>query len=264
MFSALFNNKPVLDDEAVEWLFNGFSWALRNLGSEAFFSKTLLVEPSNRYFPGREESEHKMASLIFERVKAYAGVSHWPCELVDRHEYDEASGTVENRIQRVLSGNNSAESGSLFVLYEPLQVRNPEAMIANFAYTLAYHLSGLAEESPPCDEEQWPYLLEVIGVYLGFGIMFVNTALPKRSGGCGSCRSPLMERHGYLSEDEVTYVLAIFCALKNIPAKEVTPKIKNYQRAFLKKAIKDVLSRKDDLERLRVISYSENGRYRAN
>ncbi len=263
MFSALFKSKPVLADEAVEWLFDGFSWALGNFGSKDFFEKTLLVEPSNRHFPGQEENEHKMAALIFERVKAYAGVSHWPCELIDRHEYDETSGG-DGCIQQKGSKKGLAESGSLSVLYEPLQARNPEAMIANFAYTLAYHLANTAKESPPCDGEQWPYLLELIGVYLGFGIMFVNTALPKRSGGCGRCRSPLVERHGHLSEDEVTYALAIFCALKNIPAKVVTPRIKNYQRTFLKKAIRDVLSRTDDLEKLRTIACGGGGRYGVN
>lgn len=259
MLSNLFQKKPVLDDEAAEWLFQGFSWVMRNFGSDVFFQQTVLVEPSNRHFPGQENSEHTMAALILERVKGFAGVEHWPCQLVDRHSFDETTGPVSN-IHQVLKSINGDDSHSLLILYEPLQARNPEVMIANYAYILAYHLADLAQEPPPCDEEQWPYLLELIGVYLGFGIMFVNTAQPKRSGGCGSCRSPLMERKGYLSEDEVTYVLAIFCALKNIPAKEVVPFIKSYQRSFLKKSIQDVLSRTTPLNALKSIEQATQGR----
>ena len=242
MLGSLFKKEPVLDEEVIEWLFHAYAWTFRNIGSGDSFGKTQLIEPSNRFFPGRETSEQGMAGLIFDQVKAYAGVSDWPCQLINRHAYDEEQWPAVS-IHDALAGGRP-----LLILYEPLQARTPEVMIANYAYILAYHLVDLAQEPLPCEQEQWTCLLELIGVYLGFGVMFVNTASPERGGGCGRCWSPLMERQGQLSENEVSYALAIFCALKNIPAKQVTPLLKSYQRGFFKRALNDVLARQDRME----------------
>ena len=256
MLENLFAKKPVLDDEAIAWMFEGFSWALKNLGGENFKENTILVEPSNRHFPGRETSEHGMAQLIFEQVKQYAGVSHWPCQLIDRATFEESGLSILN-IRNVLASQSGEQPVPLLIPYEPLQARNPEVMIANYAYTIAYHMADLSPEPLPCKDDQWPYFLELIAVYLGFGVMMVNTALPQRGGGCGSCRSPLMERHGFLSENEVTYALAIFCVLKGISAKDVAPLIKKHERPFLKKAMKDVAERSGQIQ---VLTALENGK----
>lgn len=246
----IFKKQPVLEEDIISWLFSAYAWSLRNIRS-SHFDKIQLIEPTNRFFSGRETSEHGMAELIFEQVKSYVGVSDWPCQLIDRHIYDETRWPVVN-IKAALASLDQQEKLPLIILFEPLQARNPEVMIANYVYALSYHLADLAQEPLPCDMEQWPCLLELIGVYLGFGVMFVNTASPKKAGGCGSCRSPLMERQGQLSEDEVTYALAIFCVLKGIPTKQVTPLLKGYQRAFFKRALNDVMVRKDSIENLQL------------
>lgn len=237
MFSSLLKKQPVLDEETIAWLFNAYAWSERQLAAVRSVQDSQLIEPSNRFFPGREDSVQGMAALIFEQVKSYAGVAHWPCQLIDRYQYDEEAVPVVG-IHEAIN-----EQKPLIVLYEPMQVRNPEVMIANYVYVLAYYMAELAEEPLPCDEAQWPCLLELLGVVMGFGVMFVNTASPKRVGGCGNCRSPLMERQGQLSENEATYALAIFCVLRDIPAKQATPLIKNYQRSFFKKAVQDVKER---------------------
>ena len=77
MFSLL-NNKPLLQESSSRWLVDTFSWSLKNFDADLFFSETLLVLPTNEFFPGRANSTHGMAILIFDRVKEYAGVSHWP------------------------------------------------------------------------------------------------------------------------------------------------------------------------------------------
>ncbi len=250
MVFSLFKKQPLLEEETVEWLFNAFSWSLRNFGTDTFYKESILVTPSDKHFPGRENSADSMAALILDRVKSYAGVSHWPTRLINQHHYN-ADPTSEPNIQQVLE--NSAEL-KLPLLYEPQQVGNPEAMIANYAHALAHHLGCQAQERPPCNEEQWPHIMEVVSVYMGFGLMMANTAHPYRGGGCGRCRSPAMDRNGFLDETEVTYALAIFCVLKNIPISEVNAHLKGSLRSFFKKAMKDVVNQKEALDALKNIN----------
>jgi len=42
---------PVLDEESIQWQFDLYEWALRNFDADIFFNQSVLVEPSNRFFP---------------------------------------------------------------------------------------------------------------------------------------------------------------------------------------------------------------------
>lgn len=252
MFTSLFKSPAPLPEESIQWLFDGFGWSLRNFGSDVFFHNTPLIEPSNQYFPGQGDSVDEMARLIFKQVQGYCGLNYWPCHVIDHHRFEgspEALPDLRQTLQLVHEGQPAA----LKLFYEPQQVANPNAMIANYVQALAHHLTALAQEPAPCEKEQWPHLLELIGVYMGFGIMFTNTAIPKRAGGCGSCHNPAQDRQGAMTEMEVLYAVAIFCVLKDIPQKQVSQHIKGYLKPLLKKAIKDVQGRTDEIARLKAI-----------
>ena len=83
MFSKFLKPKALLDEETTLWLFDTFAWALRNLEARVFYDETILVTPSNQHFPGRENSAHGMANLIFSQVKEFAGLKHWPTKLTN-------------------------------------------------------------------------------------------------------------------------------------------------------------------------------------
>ena len=251
MFSSLFKKSPLLPEEAIDWLFDGFAWALQDFGSDVFFNETILVEPSNQCFPGQGDSPDEMAGLIFDRVRHYAGLDYWPCRLLDHNELDAPPESLPG-IRQAIQDRSQDNETALTLLYEPQQIANPNAMIANYAHALAYHLGSLARTPAPCEQEQWPHMTELLAVYMGFGVMLVNTARPERVT-CGSCRNPAMDRKGALDEMEVTYALAIFCALKEIPAKQACPLVKSYLRPLLKKAIRDVHARTEQLARLKAI-----------
>ncbi len=251
MFNSLFKPQPLLPEEAVTWLFDGFAWALTNFGTDVFYNETILVEPSNTCFPGQGDSVDEMAKLIVNQVKHFAGLDYLPLRVINHHEFDQASAALPD-MRQVISDMKQGGSSALPLFFEPQQIANPNAMIANYAHGLAHHLGMLAREPAPCDEAQWPHMMELLAVYMGFGVMFVNTAIPERIS-CGSCRNPAMDRKGALDEMEVIYALAIFCALKEIPAKQAASHIKSYLRPLLKKAIKDVQLRSAALARLKAI-----------
>ncbi len=246
---GLFKREPLLDENSIEWLFEAFGWSLRSFGSLPFYNNTILVTPTPKHFPGSGTSIEEMADLMMNRVKAYSGLDDWPTRTMDHHQFNgnpEDTASIHQVLQAVTENNSNntdltnASQAYLTLFYEPKQVGSPEVMIANFAHALMVHLAALAELPPPCEEELLPHLTEVMAVTHGFGLMFANTATPYRGGGCGSCRSPAMERVGNLSEREAAYALAIFCALKEIAEKEVTPHLKKSLRGFFKKALVDV------------------------
>ncbi|MCU7835671.1 MAG: hypothetical protein KZQ83_10535 [gamma proteobacterium symbiont of Taylorina sp.] len=254
MFFDLFKSRPLLDEESVQWLFEIYRWALTNFDKKIFFDQTILVVPSNQYFPGEAHTQHEMAQLIFDKVREYAAVKHWPCRLTT----DQSCATQTPRV--VISGalrdvngiepEFVLEEDRLPVLYDPRQVGNPEAIIAAFAHTLAHHLGSMGQ-TPPGIEENWPQITEVLAVFMGFGLMFSNSAFVYRNVTCGSCQPTTVNRSAYLSQYDITYALAIFCVLKEIKVAEALKNLKKSLRPFFKKAYKDVRKRGEDLQKLR-------------
>jgi hypothetical protein len=248
---------PALDEESVQWQFELYEWALRNFDAGIFFNQSLLVEPSNKFFPGHADNIEEMAQIIFDKVREYAGLKHWPCQLsTDQSCVTQPPRIVISGALRDMNGiepDNVADEDRLLILYDPRQVRNPEAIIASFAHTLAHYLGSMAKEMPPGGEENWPHVTEILSVFMGFGLMFANSAFVYRNVTCGSCQPTTVNRTAYLSQYDITYSLAIFCVLKDIPARDAAKNVKKTLRSYFKKAYKDVSKRQDELEKLRAL-----------
>lgn len=254
MFSSLFKTKPLLDEATVQWLFDCYAWALAQFDARVFHDETVLVLPNERFFPGRADSPEGMANLIFGRVKEYAGVAHWPTQLVDGRQC-----SLQPQAQLVVSGALRGSKGSvpveavqrLQVPYDPALLNNPEAMIAALSHRLSHYLATMAEAPPPGGAQNWAQATEVLAVFLGFGLMFANSAFNIRIPSCGSCGAPAADRQSFLTQHDTTYALAIFCVLKGIPNRAVLPHLKASLRGFYKKAVKEISANEAALARLR-------------
>lgn len=261
MILNLFKKKPVLEEDTILWMFDNFAWALKHFDANVFFKETILVVPSNALFPGRADSVHEMAEMIFERVKQYAGVTHWPCRLMDESDVGNMP-TPRLLLQGPVRGSqgivpaNVDEANKLVITFNPFAINDPEVMIANYAHVLAHYVGTLSTESPPDGVENWPHITELLAVFMGFGLIMANTAHTAKIRSCSSCSGPAVERTNYLSQLDTTYALAIFCNLKEIPATKVKPYLKASLWPFYKKACKDLTGREDELNRLRQINNS--------
>lgn len=254
MFDFL-KSKPLLDELSIEWLLETQAWALRNFNAELFYRDTRLVTPSNEHFPGRVDSVQGMAELIFEQVKAHAGLASWPCRVVDETLGHAEAATVPTALPPIGSPAVAPavdQPSQLTIPYHPQSIKTPETLIASFAHTLAHHLATTAEEPPPATEEQWPVVTEVLAIHLGFGLMLANSAFTFK-GGCGGCGGAAVRRHAYLSQDEATYALALFCTLKEIPRSRVFGHLKKHLHPLFKKAEQDIKSRSKALSQLKAI-----------
>lgn len=261
MFFPFLKPTPLLDETSVQWMFDTFSWALKNFDAKVFFDETILVTPSNAHFPGRESSAEGMANLIFDQVKTYAGMQHWPYRLLDQRLLDEGNVDIpalppiqiEGPIRGAAGETTPSldESQKLIITYRAESLQDPEVLIANFAHTLAHYLGTTAREAPPGGEENWPHVTELLAVFMGFGVMMADSANTTKIRSCSSCSGPAVERENFLSQYDITYALAIFSCLKSIPMRQVVNQLKPSLRPFYKKAAKDVMGRKPQILRLR-------------
>lgn len=252
---GFFQSKPLLDEATTDWLHEVFGWALKNLGADVFHAETALVLPTEAFFPGRANSAHAMAGLMFDKVQAHAGLAHWSCRLVEPERFDPSSrgwphfeGAI--RGTRGIARQPACAEEALAFTYNPGMVSNPEALIATFTHAFAAHLGALAADPPPGGEENWPHITELLGVFMGFGLMFANSAFNLRSRSCGSCSGAVADRVGYLSQEDLTYALALFCVLKRIPNAPVLAHLKRSLHPFFSKAVKEIRRDPDRMARL--------------
>ncbi|OED43978.1 hypothetical protein AB833_02525 [Chromatiales bacterium (ex Bugula neritina AB1)] len=257
MVFGLFDKQPVIDPSSSEWIFDAYGWALQNFDADLFYSNTVLVRPTNEYFPGTVNSVHGMAEIIFDRVKVYAGISHWPTLVKDPSECQFIE-SQQIQIQGALRGpegiadESVEDSQRLVIPYNPQQINNPEGMIATYAHILSHHMGQMAKAPPPGGIDYWPQATELLAIFLGFGLMFANSAYNFR-GGCGSCYNPYAQRDAYLSEAEATYALGLFCLLKGIPDTEVTPHLKRHLRGIYRKSSREIANKVQGVDHLKRI-----------
>lgn len=260
---SFFSRPAPLDEDSVAWIFAVFDWGLTHLGRDVFAQHSALITPSNRHFPGSSSNSAEMAALMFNHTLKYAGVQNWPFRLVPpgtpmpsqlptlvapaplRAVTDGAASTNVPQVQQLGDG-----SGIIPVNYNPAMINNPEAMIAGFAQVFAHYLGAAVQAEPPGGIQNWPQTTDVLGVFLGFGVMFANTAYQYQPRSCGSCGGPPVERQVNLSQYDVTYALALFCVLKDIPNREVLKSLKGSLRGYFKRCRRDIERRHEQLAQL--------------
>ncbi len=255
MVFTLFSKQPVIDPSSSEWIFNAYGWALQNFDADLFYTDTVLVCPTDKFFPERVNSVHAMAESMFERVKGYAGISHWSTLVQDQNmcrQIESQRVLIKGALRgpEGIKDESVEDSEKLVIPYNPQQINNPEGMIATYAHILAHHLGQMAKSPPPGGVDYWPQATELLAVFLGFGLMFANSAYNFR-GGCGSCYNPYAQRTAYLSEVEATYALALFSVLKGIPNSDVTRHLKGHLRGAYRRSVKEVSKNVQDIDRLR-------------
>ena len=248
MLLELFKPKPIIDADSQAWINDAFAWALEHFDNQYFSQHTQLILPTKAFFPEPASSVEQMAANVFKQVSQYCGVEQWPFKLVDPQyfmpqQYQFSQPIMIKRGNAITDSNNQQlivpDEHKLSVSYDPVQLNQPQVMVANYATMLASFLFGMASVPPPGNAEHRLPAIEILAIFMGFGVMFTNTAYAFR-GGCGSCHNHAANRVAVLTENECAYALALFCHLKNIDAKTVTPHLKKHLRGLFKQALKQL------------------------
>ncbi|MFC3033167.1 hypothetical protein ACFOEE_11610 [Pseudoalteromonas fenneropenaei] len=240
-----FQSQPLISEEEQDWLIDVFVWAAEYLDGDYFLAHTQLVTPTAQHFPDRVSSIEDMATSVFRHVVNYAGMSHWPLQLVAPNRFS-AQAFPALQFAGGLRGKNSQlmtmQPQPVYISFNPQQINQPEDLVASFAVALAHVLVAQVRRQggplTPGGEEQLAAACDAIAIYLGFGIMLSNTAY-RFKGGCGSCYNPYANRQAALSEAQSIFMHALVSHFK--PDQKHHSHLKGHVRSQLKQAQKQLV-----------------------
>jgi hypothetical protein len=265
MLSTLFKTKPVIDESSKEWIFDTFAWCMEQLDGDFFKENSELILPTNNFYPGSSSSVEEMASTIFANTTKYAGMTSWPLKLVSSDSFVQTE-MPKLFFQSRLRGENATISTNVSVNNSPSITYNVEGekIASSIATTpkidIAFHSSQLNQPQdliaylvqiqagilvnqhgvlPPGGKEVLPQTIDLVACFMGFGVIFANTAYQFK-GGCGSCNNRSLNRQPALPELETVYALAVFCVIKGIESKVVKKELKSHLYKPFRQAHKEI------------------------
>lgn len=243
MLSGLFKSTPVIDQSSKAWIFDSFVWCVENLDSEYFAQQSQLILPSNDFYPGSVDSVEKMAEKIFSNTIDYAGLSAWPLKLVSS-EIIAQQGMTQLQFADRLRGKqctitNSDSVSEIQINYHPSQINQPQDFIAYFVQILSGILLSQRGLTAPGGQEMLAQTIDLVACFMGFGVIFSNTAYQFK-GGCGSCNIQSLNRQAALPELETVYALALFAVVKGSDKKAIKKSLKKHLYSAFKKSCKDI------------------------
>jgi hypothetical protein len=234
----------VIDEDSHQWILETFSWAINHFDREEFKNNSQLVLPNNQFYKGSVSSVHEMALSVFKQTATYAGMQQWPIVFVTPEQFFASDQQIKvppfNMINNCrgestpFTSLNDEDKGKLqeqpiMLSYRENQVNQPQDLISSIVQNLANILIVQQSSLPPGGKDFIPQAVDIIACFMGFGVIFSNTAYQFR-GGCGSCNNPSANRQSALPESETIHALALFCLLKKIKPKEVKPHLKSHLR----------------------------------
>lgn len=130
------------------------------------------------------------------------------------------------------------------IAFHSSQLNQPQDLIAYLVQTKASILiTQCATTSSAIDapggSEALQQTIDLVACFMGFGVIFSNTAYQFK-GGCGSCNNRGLNRQAGLPELETVYALALFCVLKDIEVKQVKKELKSHLYKPFRQAHKDI------------------------
>ncbi len=230
MFGGLFTKKGFLDPEDEAWHLESWAWLLRHLGGISALRRRPLVRATASYFPPSSESGHARAEHIFSCVKKLAGISDWPCILVEQPKRPEPKvaelGLLKVEKSHLPLGSFSVSEGTVTITYDPDSLKNPVVLVATLAHELAHYLLATIQEEPPGGEDMHEYLTDLATVCLGFGLFGANSAFNFSQHTGVLSQGWRTSSRGYLRERDWAFALAVFLVLRNENAVDIRRELK--------------------------------------
>lgn len=271
MLSNFFKAKPVVDEEAREWIFDTFAWCIANLDGDFFQNNSELILPNNSFYPGSSSSVEEMAATIFANTVKYTGMTSWPIKLVSADSFTPKPMpqlSFESRLRGESANINSKVSAhgsanisykvegeevvpsipatlTIDIAFHPSQLNQPQDLIAYLVQSLAGILvnqnSVISPVAPsaPGGKDVLAQTIDLVACFMGFGVIFANTAYQFK-GGCGSCNNRNLNRQSALPELETVYALALFSVMKGCNIKPIKKELKSHLYKPFRQAHKEI------------------------
>ncbi len=264
MFSTFFKTKPIIDETSKAWIFDTFAWCIDQLDGDFFYQNSELILPNNNFYPGSVNSVEEMADTIFTNTTKYSGLTKWPLKLVASDNFIQKAMPplkFQTRLRGETASISAIESAQLTnlvnykiegqavtptidIAFHPSQLNQVQDLIAYLVQVQAnvlvnQHSTLPSSISPPGGKELLPQTIDLVACFMGFGVIFANTAYQFK-GGCGSCNTQSLNRQAALPELETVFALALFCVLKGYDIKQVKKSLKSHLYKSFRQAHKEI------------------------
>ena len=234
----------MLSDEDYQFQIETYTWLLKYFGGDAFYKDTILVLPTEEFFPESVDAPEQVAEQTFKYVKKYANMEDWPCKLCaqepDPDRKVAPTVIIQGGDDSPLGTISAEDSDRIIITYNPTIISDPTQLVATFAHELAHYLTGTCKIAPPGGWENWEFATDIAAVFMGFGIFMANSAFSFTQFTEVDAHGWSSSRSGYLSEAEFSFSLAIFIMLKEINPKEIYPFLDINIKSYLKKSLKEL------------------------
>jgi hypothetical protein len=244
--------------EIIDWLFAVYQWLLTNFDGYEAFSQTPLVTPTDEFFPIQGLEGEALGDELFQLVLQYAGLEQWSCrlEIIGHITVGDTMRDIPHDGIEDESPGGTFEVGpasEAIIRYREDMLDNPVGLVATLAHELSHYLIATTGQSPPGGEEAYEPATDVGAVFMGFGIFMANAAFVYEKFSDLSTHGWRVGSQGYLSEEELSYALAIFSELLDIDPRQVRRHLDPNPRSYYKAALKDLKRRSSQLDDLRSI-----------
>jgi hypothetical protein len=259
MFSTFFKAKPVIDEASKEWIYDTFAWCISQLDGDFFKYNSELILPNNTFYPGSSSSVEEMADTIFANTTKYTGMTSWPIRLAPAESFipkpipqlSFESGLRGENCKISCKSNyevgNETAAPAIDIAFHASQLNQPQDLIAYLVQIQAGILvnqsgtntSGIITSGAPGGKEVLAQTIDLVACFMGFGVIFANTAYQFK-GGCGSCNNRNLNRQAALPELETVYALALFCVIKEIDIKPIKKELKSHLYKPFRQAHKEI------------------------
>lgn len=263
MLSTFFKPKPVVDEASKEWIFDTFAWCIAHLDGDFFKNKSELILPNNNFYAGSSSSVEEMAGNIFANTTKYTGMTEWPIKLVPADSFRQkpmpqlffessmrgknanisaiANSEVNANLSYKVEGQevSSDLNTKIDIAFHPSQLNQPQDLIAYLVQIQASILVNQRGIIAPGGKEVLAQTIDLVACFMGFGVIFANTAYQFK-GGCGSCNNRSLNRQAALPELETVYALALFCVMKKVDIKVVKKELKSHLYKPFRQAHKEI------------------------
>jgi hypothetical protein len=235
----LIRRSPLVPPEEAKWQLDCFEWLLRGSGGFGRFRRSLLVLPTDEFFPQRGLPPGTVEAVLFEQIKRHAGMEGWKCKLEVQAEDPDphvAPTIVVQGAPRSPLGTFQRSPTSATITYGAGLISNPMSFVATVAHELGHLLISDIAEPIPGGETNLEFLTDLAAVFLGFGVFLVNSAFTFSQFDGGATIGWSARRQGYLSEPQLLNALSIFTVLLKMDPRRVEPHLKGQFRGLYRAA----------------------------
>jgi hypothetical protein len=229
------------DDEA--WLLECWGWLDGHFGTVDRPGHGGLILPSRSAFPDTPLQGHARALHYLEHTKAHFRLTELPVDLVAQAPTRKLPTSVvfgEMKSSGAL-GTFSPSGNAIRITYDSALLGNPMQLIATLAHELAHYVLATATEDPPGGQDAVEFATDLVTAHFGFGLFGANTAYNFNGYTDFDRQGWQAQRSGYLTENEWSFVLAIFAEVRGLDGDDMKSYAKDHivtsirkNRAYLK------------------------------